>query len=112
MRKDDFKSIQRTNVERKGCDLEESVFKETALSEVSSNQSTFTDSTLPELQKCFAGKPSSEFVFIEQLHKTFSQDLPQYESSGFEVDHDLLHGDNLVDTQAINESLEWSSCGG
>jgi len=106
LRKDDFKSVQTTNVESKGCDLEEGVFGETDLSEVSSDQSTFTDSTLRELQKCFAGKPSSEFVFIEPPNKTCSRDLPQYESSGFGVDHDFLHGDNLVDTQVNNHHLD------
>lgn len=104
-RKDNFKTVPTTTAESKGCDLEDGVFEETPLSRASSDQSTFNDSTLQELKKCFAGKPSSEFMFTAPPSQMCSRDLPQYESSGFGVDHDTVHEDNIVNRQANNHQL-------
>ena len=81
----------RTNAESKDCELDETFFERLRYVEQNEKQlsmNAFDESTMHELKKCFAGKPSSDIMLftVPSNINTCSRRLPQYEYSGFGVD--------------------------
>ena len=97
----------KTVIESKDCDLDESFFETTSSNQASLDKGTFDDTTMRELKKCFAGKPSADMMFFTAVNipNTCSRSLPQYEYSGFGIDYGLLHDDYEVPSEVCDQLI-------
>ena len=100
----DIHTGPKTDLESKDCDLDESFFEVTTPNQSSLERETFDDATFRELKKCFAGKPSTSLMIFTELDSpnTCSRSLPQYEYSGFGIDHGL-HEDYEVPSEICDQ---------
>lgn len=100
----EYKDDTRTELESKDCDLDDAFFDDKSSgSEI--DQETFDETTLYELQKCFAGKPSANVMFFSEPSSlnTCNRLLPQYDLSGFGIENDIPDHEGHSDVEITRQ---------
>jgi hypothetical protein len=108
---DEFRVEGSTDTVNKFCDLDRAFFQESSTNRDGIDENTFDESTMQELKKCFAGKPSAKVMFFAEpiSENTCSRLLPQYDLSGFGIENEsaeYVHEDNAVSSEEFDEYEE------